>query len=59
MSETYIAGIGMTPLAKHLTLSVKQLSAMAIDQALQDAGIGKDAVQAAWFCNTRQGALEG
>ncbi|KDB68721.1 hypothetical protein AZ15_4938, partial [Bordetella bronchiseptica A1-7] len=33
MSETYIAGIGMTPLAKHLTLSVKQLSAMAIDQA--------------------------
>ncbi|MGE8611656.1 MAG: thiolase family protein [Achromobacter veterisilvae] len=59
MSETYIVGIGMTPLAKHLSLSVKQLSAMAVDKALQDAGLERGAVEAAWFCNTRQGALEG
>ena len=56
---TYIVGIGMTPLGKHLDQSVKQLSALAIDAALTDAGISKDAIEAAWFCNTRQGALEG
>ena len=56
---TYIVGIGMTPLGKHLDQSVKQLSAKAIDAALGDAGIGKDGIEAAWFCNTRQGALEG
>ena len=56
---TYIVGIGMTPLGKHLDKSVKQLSAAAIDAALSDAGIAKGAIEAAWFCNTRQGALEG
>lgn len=57
--SVHIVGIGMTPLGKHLDKSVKMLSAMAIDAALADAGATKDAVQAAWFCNTRQGALEG
>jgi len=55
----YVAGIGMTPLGKHLDKSVKQLTATAVELALQDAGIGKDAIEAAWFCNTRQGVLEG
>ncbi|NYT44301.1 thiolase family protein [Alcaligenaceae bacterium] len=54
-----IVGVGMTPLGKHLNKSVKQLSAEAIDQALTDAGIDLNAIDAAWFCNTRQGALEG
>ena len=56
---TYIVGVGMTPLGKHLDKSVKQLSAAAIDAALADAGVGKESIEAAWFCNTRQGALEG
>ncbi|MBB3526996.1 thiolase family protein [Rhizobium sp. BK456] len=59
MTEAYIAGIGMTPLGKHWDQSVKQLSARAIDVALADAGIGPDAIEAAWFCNTRLGVLEG
>ncbi|MFB0874493.1 MULTISPECIES: thiolase family protein [unclassified Sphingobium] len=59
MSNVHIIGAGMTPLGKHLDKSVKQLTAAAVDAALADAGIGEDAVEAAWFCNTRQGALEG
>lgn len=59
MSNVDIIGVGMTPLGKHLDKSVKQLTAEAVDAALADAGIAKDAIEAAWFCNTRQGALEG
>jgi acetyl-CoA acyltransferase len=57
--EVLIVGVGMTPLGKHLNKSVKQLSAMAIDAALADAVLDQQQIEAAWFCNTRQGALEG
>lgn len=57
--NVHIVGIGATPLGKHLDKSVKQLAAQAIDAALADAGIGREAIGAAWFCNTRQGVLEG
>jgi acetyl-CoA acyltransferase len=59
MTKAYIAGIGMTPLGKHWNQSVKQLSARAIDAALADAGINLKAIEAAWFCNTRLGVLQG
>src|ERR1700693_4555666 len=59
LSNVYVVGAGMTPLGKHLDKSVKQLTALAVDAALADAGAGKDAIEAAWFCNTRQGVLEG
>jgi len=59
MTSVSIVGIGMTPLGKHVDRSVKQLTAHAVNEALADAGISRDAVQAAWFCNTRQGVLEG
>ncbi len=59
MSKVHIIGAGMTPLGKHLDKSVKQLAAEAVDAALADAAIAKEDVEAAWFCNTRQGALEG
>lgn len=39
MNAAFIAGVGMTPLRKHLYRSVKQLSAEAIGQALHDAGL--------------------
>ena len=57
--DVLIVGVGMTPLGKHLDKSIKVLTEMASTAALQDAGIEKSAVQAAWFSNTRQGALEG
>jgi acetyl-CoA acyltransferase len=59
MSDVFILGVGMTPLGKHLDKSVKRLSAEAIQAALNDSGLDMDAIEAAWFCNTRQGALEG
>jgi len=59
MSEVFVVGVGMTPLGKHLDKSVKKLTELAVDAALADAGVAKEAVEAAWFCNTRQGALEG
>lgn len=59
MSQAYLIGVGMTPLGKHLSLSVKQLSALAIDAALADCGLTREGIEAAWFCNTRQGVLEG
>jgi acetyl-CoA acetyltransferase len=59
MSEAWIVGAGMTPLGKHWDQSVKQLSAVAIDKALADAGIDLRVIEGAWFCNTRLGVLEG
>ncbi|WP_033923918.1 thiolase family protein [Sphingomonas sp. 35-24ZXX] len=59
MSNTSIIGVGMTPLGKHLDKSVRDLAAEAVTAALADAGIERDRIEAAWFCNTRQGALEG
>nr|WP_242128232.1 thiolase family protein [Sphingobium sp. Sx8-8] len=59
MSDTVIIGAGMTPLGKHLDRSVRSLAAEAVTAALDDAGLGKERIDAAWFCNTRQGALEG
>lgn len=59
MTEVYIVGVGMTPLGKHTGKSVRQLAADAIAKTLEDAEIDRAGVQAAWFCNTRQGALEG
>ena len=59
MTDAYIVGAGMTPLGKHWDQSVKQLAARAIDLALADAGATREAIEAAWFCNTRLGVLEG
>lgn len=59
MSKVRIIGAGMTPLGKHLDKSVKQLTATAVDAALADAALATGDITAAWFCNTRQGALEG
>jgi acetyl-CoA acyltransferase len=57
--DAYIVGAGMTPLGKHFDKSVKELTAAAVFMALEDAGANQDMIEAAWFCNTRQGAMEG
>ncbi|WP_219218401.1 thiolase family protein [Variovorax boronicumulans] len=59
MRDIFIVGAGMTPLGKHEALSIKQLTAAAVNAALEDAGCVLADVQAAWFSNTRQGVLEG
>ena len=57
--SVYILGAAMTPCGKHLAASVKSLTAQAVTDALADAGVERDAIDAAWFANTRQGIMEG
>ncbi|KKC26186.1 thiolase family protein [Sphingomonas sp. SRS2] len=59
MPDIYIGGVGVTPLGKHLNRSIRDLTAEAVAAALADAGIEREQIEAAWFCNTRLGALEG
>jgi acetyl-CoA acetyltransferase len=59
MTDIVIAGIGMTGLGKMPERSVKNLSAEAVQLALQDAGARVNDIGAAWFSNTRQPMLEG
>ncbi len=50
--ETYVIGAGMTKFGKFKDMSVKELSSQAITNALQDAGIDKKDLQAAYVSNT-------
>ena len=59
MEEVYVVGIGMTPFGRHLDVDVKSMARQAIEVALADAGLGKDAVEAAFFANSSQGHMEG
>lgn len=54
----YITGIAHTPLGRHPSLSVKDLTRQAVDAALADGGHTLDQIQAAWFSNVRQGQME-
>lgn len=54
--SVHVLGAGMTALGKHLDRSVKELTAEVVTAALTDVGAERGAIEAAWFCNTRQGA---
>jgi len=58
-SGVYIIGAAMTALGKRLNDSVKSLTAEVVRGVLADAAIEADAIEAAWFSNTRQPMLEG
>jgi acetyl-CoA acetyltransferase len=55
----FVAGVGMTPFGRHLDKSVKDLTRLAVAQALADAGGDKAQLQAAFFSNCTQGHFEG
>jgi len=55
----YIVGVGMTPFGKFYDMSVKDLTRVAVEAALQDAGCEKQDIEAAFFAQTTQGVLEG
>lgn len=57
--KTYVAGVGMTRFGKLLDHSVKDLTRLAVGQALDDAGMKPDDLQAAFFANASQGHMEG
>jgi acetyl-CoA acetyltransferase len=57
--NVFIVGIAMTALGKFTGRSVKDLVREAVQGALADADVTMNDIQAAWFSNTRQGAMEG
>lgn len=59
MSDVYVVGVGMTPFGRFLDRSVKSLTREAVEAALVDAGIGQEAVGAAFFANATQSPIEG
>lgn len=58
MDEIFIVGVGMTPFGKQPEKSFRQLAAEAVRHALADAGCAVADIEAAWFSNVGQGALE-
>ena len=50
-----VAGVGMTPFGKHMDTGLKALGAEAVKQALADAGIAQDELEAAWVGNAAEG----
>ena len=59
MDNVYVVGVGMTPFGRLIDTSIKAMTRQAVDAALADAGIGADALQAAFFGNASQGHMEG
>jgi acetyl-CoA acetyltransferase len=57
--NAYIAGVGMVKFGKHLDKTLKGLAGEAIQLALQDAGLDKSAIQAAWMGNAAAGVVTG
>ncbi len=55
----YIIGAATTPFRKWPDKSVKMLATEVVADALRDAGLNADQIEAAWFSNTRQPMLEG
>lgn len=57
--NAYIAGVGMTRFGKHLDRGMKSLGGEAIQMALDDAGLDKSEIQAAWMGNAAAGLITG
>jgi acetyl-CoA acetyltransferase len=53
--SVYIYGVGMIKFGKHMDLGVKQLTGEALKLVLEDCGLEKKDVEAAWFSNTGWG----
>lgn len=58
MDGIWIVGVGMTLFGKHADRSLRDLTAEAVRLALADARCEPSAIEAAWFGNVGQGALE-
>lgn len=59
MNEVYIVGVGMTPFGRFLHRSLRDLTEAAVAEALADAGCEAGRIEAAFFANAGQGAMEG
>ncbi len=59
MDDVHIIGVHTTAFGKHLNLGIKDLTAMTVTGGLMGLGIGKEAIQAAWFSNSGWGDQKG
>jgi len=57
--HAYIAGVGMTRFGKHLDVKLKHLAGEAIREALADARIAPNEIQAAYMGNAAAGVMQG
>lgn len=57
--DVYLVGVSMTPFGKFEQQSVRDLTKVAVNGVLEDAGAAQEAVEAIYFANAAQGALEG
>jgi len=59
VEKVYIVGVGMTRLGKLLDGTVKTMTRESVGDSLLDAGLQKNAIEAAFFANTTQSHMEG
>src|SRR3954466_15340824 len=57
--DVYAAGTGMTSFGKQLDRSLRSLAEEAVQESLQDAGVGPEAVDAAFFANAVASLITG
>ena len=58
MKEVYIIGAGMNKFGKHTNDTVKTMATEVIQEALEDAGLKKEALEAGYFANTFWGMFD-
>ena len=58
-TNAYIAGVGMTRFGKYLDVPLKALAVQAVEAALEDAGLNKNDLQAAYMGNSVGGLIVG
>jgi acetyl-CoA acetyltransferase len=59
MRDAVIRGVGMTPMGRFEETSLKELAASAIEEAMKDAGVTFDDIQAVFFGNVGAGIMYG
>ena len=59
MEKTYIIGVGMSHFGRFLDRSLADLAGDALGEALDDCGLSRDDIDAAFFANATQGVVEG
>jgi acetyl-CoA acetyltransferase len=59
MRPVVVAGVGMTKFGRFYDRTIKSLGAEAITEALRDAGVERDDVQAVFFANAVAGLVTG
>lgn len=59
MRNVYVVGVGMTQFSKWLDRGIKDLTKESVTEALKDAGLQKEQIEAAWFANSTWGYFGG